>query len=320
MTPEAARLGALKRFAIAITVLNTFGHTVLGFETSVLQALVSVLTAYAVELVLEAVGAWSQRRAPEFSGGGVGRITIFLLPAHITGLVISMLLYPQDRLLPFVFASTIAIASKAIFTVSIAGKPRHFLNPSNTGLVATILLFPASSIVVPYHFTENLYGAWHWALPALILGTGTFLNTRFTKKMPLIVTWVTAFVFQAVVRHFIYRTWLPGSLAVMTGVAFLLFTFYMITDPATSPASTRGQIEFGASLGVIYGLLIGFNVVFTLFIALFVLCLGRGVVLYAAERGLIRKLHGIPNRWPSIIQSPVLAKVPWWRAGRSTLG
>ena len=32
----------------------------------------------------------------------------------------------------------------------------------------------------------------------------------------------------------------------MTGVAFLLFTFYMVTDPATTPVTRRGQIAFGA--------------------------------------------------------------------------
>ncbi len=37
MTPEQARVGALVRFAVAITILNLLGHPVLGFEVSVLQ-------------------------------------------------------------------------------------------------------------------------------------------------------------------------------------------------------------------------------------------------------------------------------------------
>lgn len=309
MTAEEARLGALKRFALAITVLNLLGHTVLGFEVSVLQTLVSAATGYAVEIILESAAAWSQRRKPAFAGG-IGSVLIFLLPAHISGLAISMLLYPGDRLLPYIFATTLAIASKALFTVTVAGKRRHFMNPSNTGLVATVFVFTSVSIVVPYHFTEELYGYWDWALPALIICTGTFLNARFTKKLPLIIAWLAAFVLQAVIRHFIYPTWLTGSLSPMTGVAFLLFTFYMITDPATSPSSVRGQIVFGLSLGGAYGLLIGFHVVFTLFVALFIVCIGRGVCLYATERGALRAMQALGERMGTLLGRPELTNAP----------
>ena len=53
MTPEQARLGALVRFSIAITILNLLGHTVLGFEISVMQMLVCVTLGYLIEIVLE---------------------------------------------------------------------------------------------------------------------------------------------------------------------------------------------------------------------------------------------------------------------------
>ena len=55
MTPEQARLGALVRFSIAITILNLLGHTVLGFEISVMQMLVCVTLGYLIEIVLESV-------------------------------------------------------------------------------------------------------------------------------------------------------------------------------------------------------------------------------------------------------------------------
>ena len=35
----------------------------------------------------------------------------------------------------------------------------------------------------------------------------------------------------------------------MSGVAFILYTFYMVTDPPTTPGTTRNQIFFGASVG-----------------------------------------------------------------------
>ena len=70
MTPEQARLGALKRFAVSITILTVLGHAALGFEVALLQLFVCALTGYGVELILETVGAWSENRRPAFMGGG----------------------------------------------------------------------------------------------------------------------------------------------------------------------------------------------------------------------------------------------------------
>src|SRR5262245_33596449 len=49
----SARLGGLRRFAVAITVLNILGHTFFGFEQSLAQPLVALATAYPLALLLE---------------------------------------------------------------------------------------------------------------------------------------------------------------------------------------------------------------------------------------------------------------------------
>jgi hypothetical protein len=67
----------------------------------------------------------------------------------------------------------------------------------------------------------------------------------------------------------------------MTGLAFLLYTFYMVTDPATTPASVRGQVVFGLSVAAVYGLLMVSHVVFGLFFALTIVCSARGLGLWA---------------------------------------
>src|ERR1700750_1688821 len=106
---QTDRLGGLRRFAVAITVLNVLGHVYLGFEQSWAQPFVSVATAYAVDLMLESIEAWSERRAPKFKGGGLRRFFEFLLPARIAGLACAMLLYPNERIGPVVFAAAAAI-------------------------------------------------------------------------------------------------------------------------------------------------------------------------------------------------------------------
>ena len=278
------RLGALRRFAVAITVLNVLGHTVLGFEQAWATPVVGVLTAYLTEIILEVLTAWRFGRKPRFLAGGVAAID-FLLAPHISGLAVSMLLYANDRLWPIAFAAAVAIASKYLFRVGLNGANCHVYNPSNLGITATLLAFPWVGIAQPYMFTENLRGGWDWFLPALIVCTGTFLNTRFTKRIPLILGWLSTFVLQAAVRHFVLGSSFLAALNPMTGVAFLLFTFYMVTDPPTTPRTRWGQVAFGASVAVAYGCLMAAHVVFGLFFALSIVCTGRALSLWA--RGLV---------------------------------
>jgi len=274
----SSRLAGLRRFAVAITVLNLLGHTLLGFEAAYAYPLVALATGYCVELLLELVDATAMGRPLAFWGSPQTLID-FLLPAHITSLAIAMLLYSNANLWPIALATAIAIASKAIFRVDVNGRSRHFLNPSNFGISLVLLLFPWVGITPPYQFTENLHGAGDWLLPAAIVVTGSFLNSRFTHRMPLIGAWLGAFALQALLRSSWFGTPLLPALLPMTGVAFVLFTFYMVTDPGTTPSSLRGQLLFGAAVGAAYGLLMACHVVFGMFFALTLVCLCRGVWL-----------------------------------------
>lgn len=274
------RLAALRRFAVTITLFNVLGHLWFGFEQSWAHPLVALLTAYALSILLEYVDARVNSREPKFVGGFMPMVN-FLLSAHIGALAISMLIYPNQRLLPVVFATAFAICSKYIFRVTVKGRSCHYFNPSNFGIAATLFLFPAVAISPPYMFTENLYGIGDWILPALIVVFGSFLNHRFTRKMPLVLAWVGGFTVQALVRSLIFDVSPYSALLPMTGVAFLLFTFYMITDPATTPWGVRGQVYFGLATAATYGLLVSLHIVFGLFFALTFVCAVRGVALYA---------------------------------------
>jgi enediyne biosynthesis protein E5 len=283
--PKDLRLPALRRFAFAITLLNVLGHTVLGFEQSWAAPLVGVATAYAAELLLETLLAWQQGRRPRYLGAGSVGVVDFLLSAHITGLAVSMLLYTGERLAPIAFAAAVAIGSKYVFRVAAAGGgSRHFLNPSNFGITLTLLVFSYVGITQPYMFTEKLNAVGSWALPAVLVCAGTFLNGRFTHKLPLVAGWVGGFVVQALVRWGLFGNLPLGSLMPLTGVALLLFTFYMVTDPATTPVPAWRQVGFGAAVAATYGVLLAAHVVFTPFFALTVVAMGRGALQWAAAR------------------------------------
>jgi Na+-translocating ferredoxin:NAD+ oxidoreductase RnfD subunit len=277
---HANRLGGLRRFAVAITTLNIFGHTVLGFEQSLAHPLVALAVAYGMELLLEWVGARLERRPPRFVGGP--RVLVdFLLSAHISGLAVAMLLYANERLMPVAMAAACAVGSKAIFRVRVNGNSQHFLNPSNLGISVTLLAFSWVSGAPAYQFTANVSGVWDWALPALVIVLGTFLNARYTKRLPLIAAWLGGFVLQAVLRSLIFDAPLAGALMPMTSLAFLLFAFYMVTDPATTPGTRKAQVIFGVSLATTYATLMMAHVVFGLFWSLSIVCLARGIIIHA---------------------------------------
>lgn len=282
------RRAALRRFALAITVLNILGHFYLGFEQSWAHPIAAIATTYMLEFLFEFLFCYLHDKTPRFSGGIV-KLIDFLLPAHITGLAVSMLLFANEAIIPIMFASAVAICSKIIFRIKINKRSRHFLNPSNTGIAITLILFPWIGIAPPYQFTENIFGVGDWIFPCILFIVGSILNSRYTKKMPLIIAWLVGFFVQALIRSYFFSTPIEAALLPMTGVAFLLFTFYMVSDPATTPFSFRGQIFFGLSVAFVYALLMIFHIVFGLFFALLIVCNLRGIYIWINESIFIQE-------------------------------
>jgi Na+-translocating ferredoxin:NAD+ oxidoreductase RnfD subunit len=279
MSEPNLRLASLRRFAISISVLNLLGRSVLGFESSWAQMFVALVTAYATEMVLEIADAWANERPYRFAGGGWNLVD-FLLPAHIAGMAVAMLLYTGSLLLPFAFAAAVAIASKALFTVSVNKSRRHFLNPSNTGIAVAVLLFPAMAPIMPYQFTERLSAGMSWAFPVLVACVGFFMNWRYAGRLPLVLGWVIGFALQGILRCLLSDLPIMVGLVPMTGVSFILFTFYMVTDPGSTPIDWREQIMFGAAIALVYSALVLAHVGFAFFYALFIICIARGLLLH----------------------------------------
>jgi hypothetical protein len=272
---------ALRRFAISITVFNIVGYTLLGFEQAWLWPFIALATGYTVEIALETIGARTERRAPRFKGNGPRGLMEFLFPAHITALAVNMLTYVNDRVLVMIFGVTLAVAAKWVLRAPVRGRLRHFMIPSNFGIAAILLLYPWASIAPPYHFTERVSGPIDWLIPVLIIIGGTMINGKLTGRMWLIAGWVGTFALQAVIRGVILDTSIPGALATMTGVAFVLFTNYMITDPGTSPSRPASQVAFGAGVAIIYGFFTGAGIAYGIFFATATVCLIRGAFLWS---------------------------------------
>ena len=298
------RLFALWYFGILMFLWNIAGHTFLGFEQSWAHPVVAVLAACATQCFLEWVDAQALGRKPRFAGGVIPVLN-FSLPATISGFACAMLLYPNDRIAPIVFASVASIASKVLIRFPLPnGGMVHIFNPSNFGIVATLLLFSSVGQAPPYQFTENITGIGHWLLPGAILATGLFVHGYATGRLPLVTAWLVAFVGQG-----LFRAWLSGNawyapLMPMSSTGFVLFTLYMIPDPATTPSKYGRQIIFGVSVALVYAVLQLLHVVFGLFLALGIVCSVRAVILLATHRQQLQRTSVLTQ--PDLVVQPTL--------------
>jgi len=287
------RLFALWYFTILMIVWNVLGHTVLGFEQSWATPITAVLVAMGVSMLLDWIDACVNDRALRFTGS-LGDFLNFLPACLIPGFATGMLLYANERLWPVIFAVVLAIGSKLIFRAPVGnGRTQHIFNPSNLGVGATLLLFPDVGFAPPYHFTENITGLWDWAVPMIVLVSGIIIHALFTGRLPLVGAWVGCFIVQGLIRAKVFGTPFFVPLMPMTSAAFIIFTLYMIPDPATTPLKPARQALFGAAVALVYGTLQVLHIVFGLFHALLIVCAIRGISLHVWAL-MQRKRHPSP--------------------------
>ena len=295
------RLFALWYFAILMVVWNILGHTVLGFEQSWATPVVAVAVAIFMQMFLDWVDARAKNRELRFTGS-LGNFLNFLPAALIPGFACGMLLYANERLWPVVFAVVLSIGSKVLLRAPVGnGHYQHIFNPSNFGVAATLLLFPSVGFAPPYHFTENLTGFGDWALPGVVLFTGVIIHTFFTGRMMLVGAWLLGFVIQGLFRAWYFGQPLHVPLTPMTSAAFILFTLYMVPDPATTPLHPWRQAAFGFAVAMVYGVIQVMHLVFGLFFALVAVCAVRGLSLHLWA--IYNRMKGRSVRMPEPVRA-----------------
>ena len=306
------RLIALWYFTTLMTVWNVVGHTVLGFEQSWATPLTAITTAIVVSMILDWIDARANDREVRFAGS-LGHFLNFLPACLIPGFACGMLLYANERLWPVIFAVVLSIGSKLILRAPVGnGHTQHIFNPSNFGVAATLVLFPEVGFAPPYHFTENVTGLWDWVVPMIVLVTGIIIHGLFTGRLALVAAWIGGFVLQGVVRANLFGTPFFVPLMPMTSAAFILFTLYMIPDPATTPLNPKRQAFFGFSVAMVYGVLQMLHLVYGLFFALVIVCAIRGASLHAwawwrKSQGVSAGEKQTPDRAATALSSSVVA-------------
>ena len=139
-----------------------------------------------------------------------------------------------------VLASFVSIISKYI--VRINGK--HIFNPSALGIVST-LMFSNNAWISPAQWGSNM---------VILFGTlslGFIVVTR-VQKLDVSISFLGTFAALLFARQIIYLGWPLDYFvqSVSTG-SLLLFSFFMITDPKTTPDHTVIRILWSMLISVI---------------------------------------------------------------------
>ena len=151
--------------------------------------------------------------------------------ALFSGLSLCLLLRTNSELL-MIIAAAVTIASK--FVLKWRGK--HIFNPTNFGIVAMIAL-SGEVWVSPAQWGSKLYFGF---LMACLGGTVVHRAMRSDVSYVFIVFYAAILFGRAL--------WLGDPWAIplkqLQSGALLLFTFFMISDPRTTPDSRTGRILF----------------------------------------------------------------------------
>ena len=151
--------------------------------------------------------------------------------ALISGLSLCLLLRTNSELL-MIIAAAVTIASK--FVLKWRGK--HIFNPTNVGIVAMIAL-SGEVWVSPAQWGSKLYFGF---LMACLGGMVVHRAMRSDVSYVFIVSYAAILFGRAL---WLGDPWTIPMKQLQSG-ALLLFTFFMISDPRTTPDSRTGRIFF----------------------------------------------------------------------------
>jgi Na+-translocating ferredoxin:NAD+ oxidoreductase RnfD subunit len=213
-------------FACFLGSYVLLGHFMLSFNRSPEQIVVAILTCTSLDMLY----TWVSIRK-------------FLLP--LSGLIsafgLSILFTAPGATWLMLLVSWICITAKYLIT----WRGHHIYNPTNFALVVMILISGGQAAIAPaYQWSGN---GW---ITLLVLSLGLVMMWR-VNKLPAVLSFWLVYAVGALVRSYFNRLPVEITLwATVSGGEFMLYSFFMITDPKTSPSSTNQMIIYGICIGL----------------------------------------------------------------------
>jgi Na+-transporting NADH:ubiquinone oxidoreductase subunit NqrB len=162
-----------------------------------------------------------------------------LKSAFISALGLCLLL-KTNALHTAAIAATITIAGK--FFIKFDGK--HVFNPVNLGIIATVML-TGDAWVSP--------GQWGSSFIALyFMGAAALLVLLKCGRIDTSLAFIISYFGLEFTRTVLWLGWpMDHFVHLMTNGTILLFTFFMITDPMTTPNHAKARIIWAVMIGIL---------------------------------------------------------------------
>jgi len=249
-----------------LLTLMFIGKILLNFPISWLH--IAVVIGFSI--VLEHAILWFKQ----------GSLNFFSYSSVNTSLGVIFLLRAVDLYI-FLIVIVIAIAQKHLLKID--GK--HFLNPSNIAVIAGLSLFPYQTYTSP-----EQWGSF-WGLGILMIFLGFYITHRVGRLMiPLVFMLAYTILSYLFLTHNIVEIFL-----ILISGSFILFIFFMLTDPRTTPETTLSQVMFSviiALLTIVLELFLGVKDI-NMFLALFIVTLSIPWVRHFELLPIAQKIYKI---------------------------
>jgi len=208
---------------VVLGLLLCYGITALDFGIRWQNAVAIMATAQLMQFV--GTQAFGLRRFDPLS-------------ALITSLSLTLLLR-TDVLMLAMLAATVAISSKFLIRV----RDKHVFNPANAALVALMLISDKAWV------SSGQWGS--AAIGSLALACLGFLVLTRARRAETTIAFLATYAVLLTAR----ALWLGDPLGIplhqLQNGALLIFAFFMISDPKTSPNSPAGRIIFGSMVAAV---------------------------------------------------------------------
>lgn len=244
---------------IVTVALQILGQTVFKFELSITQILIPIVVCGSFEFGLvffkERALAWPASALQAANGIGL----ILRVPGTEHGDWWSF-----HGWWVFALAGFIAVASKYVFRWG----GRHVFNPSNFALVASFLVL-GQEIADPQILWWGPLDV-GLVLAFLIILAGSVAITRRVGQMIVSMSFWLVFALLigllAVSGHAMHARWSVDVVSdfrywmiVVTSPEILVFTFFMLTDPRTTPRGKVARSLFAALVGIVASVILSFQ-------------------------------------------------------------
>ena len=206
-----------------LAALLGYGLVWLDFDLTVSQAVVTIGTALGVQALVD---SWS------------GRLLVQGAKSALISSLSLCLLLRTDHLLLAGAAASVAVLSKVLIRI----RDKHVFNPTNFALI--VMLVTTDAVWVSP-------GQWGTsALLAFAFACAGLLVVHRATRSDVTLAFLASYAGLVVARSL----WLGEPLAIplhrLESGAFLLFAFFMISDPRTTPDSRAGRVLFATAVAL----------------------------------------------------------------------